>query len=112
MAGSSVAVEHVLAGHLVDHGFSSLEGFEGSSLVAGSDELAHLLDGGAVLAALGACELAWYWPFVCGFLKISRRSGVRTRAVFSAFRKCVFRGRRRNFCYEKPSILLGDLEKS
>ena len=53
MAGSSVAVEHVLAGHLVDHGFSSLEGFEGSSLVAGSDELAHLLDGGAVLAAVG-----------------------------------------------------------
>ena len=53
MAGSSVAVEHVLAGHLVDHGFSSLEGFEGSTLVAGSDELAHLLDGGAVLAALG-----------------------------------------------------------
>ena len=53
MACSGVAVEHTLAGHLVDRGFGSLEGFLGSSLVAGGDELAHLLDGGAVLAALG-----------------------------------------------------------
>ena len=53
MACSGVAVEHTLAGHLVDRGFGSLEGFLGSSLVAGGDELAHLLDGGAVLAAVG-----------------------------------------------------------
>ena len=40
MACSGVAVEHTLAGHLVDRGFGSLEGFLGSSLVAGGDELA------------------------------------------------------------------------
>ena len=39
VACSGVAVEHTLAGHLVDRGFGSLEGFLGSSLVAGGDEL-------------------------------------------------------------------------
>lgn len=34
-------------------GFGSLEGFLGRSSSPAADELAHLLDGGAVLAALG-----------------------------------------------------------
>ena len=54
VAGSGVAVENALAGHRIDHGFGLLEGFLSGGLVAGGDELAHLLDSGAVLAALGS----------------------------------------------------------
>ena len=52
MASSGVRVENALASHGVDHGFSLLEGFLSGGLVAGDDELAHGLDGGAELAAL------------------------------------------------------------
>ena len=52
VASSGVRVENTLASHGVDHGFSLLEGFLSGRLVAGDDELAHGLDGGAELAAL------------------------------------------------------------
>lgn len=50
VAGGGVRVENALAGHGVDHGFGLLEGFLSGGLVAGDDELAHGLDGGAELA--------------------------------------------------------------
>ncbi len=52
MTSSSIGVQNTLALERVDHGFSTLEGFLSGSLVAGDNELAHSLDGGAVLAAL------------------------------------------------------------
>lgn len=52
MASSSVHVENALAAHGVDHALSGLESFLSGGLVAGEDELANALDGGAELAAL------------------------------------------------------------
>ena len=52
VASSSVGVQNTLASHRVDHALGSLEGCLSGGLVAGEDQLAHLLDGGAVLAAL------------------------------------------------------------
>ena len=52
MTSSSVLVKDALGAHGVDHALSLLEGFTGTGLVAGNDELAHALDGGAILAAL------------------------------------------------------------
>ena len=53
MTGSGIVVQNTLACHRVNDALSLLEGFSSGGLVAGGDELAHLLDGGAVLAALG-----------------------------------------------------------
>ena len=52
VTSGGVGVENALASHRIDHGFGLLEGFLSGSLVAGDDELAHGLDGGAELAAL------------------------------------------------------------
>ena len=46
-------MQDTLASHRVDHALGSLEGILRGGLVAGEEQLAHLLDGGAVLAALG-----------------------------------------------------------
>ena len=81
MTSSGVLVKNLLAGHHVDDLLSLHERFRGGSLVAGNDQLAHGLDGGAVLRTLSrkvlvarnsltsalasliderACELDWY----------------------------------------------------
>ena len=48
---AALRVQNALAGHRVDHALGLDEGFLSGGLVAGDDELAHGLDGGAVLAA-------------------------------------------------------------
>lgn len=53
MTGSGIVVQNTLACHRVNDALSLLEGFSSGGLVAGENQLAHLLDGGAVLAALG-----------------------------------------------------------
>ena len=50
MTGSGVVVQNTLASHRVNDALSLLEGFSSGGLVAGENQ--HLLDGGAVLAAL------------------------------------------------------------
>ena len=53
MTGSGIVVQNTLACHRVNDALSLLEGFSSGGLVAGENQLAHLLDGGAVLAAVG-----------------------------------------------------------
>ena len=53
MTGSGIVVQNTLASHRVNDALSLLEGFCSGGLVAGENQLAHLLDGGAVLAAVG-----------------------------------------------------------
>ena len=53
MTGSGIVVQNTLASHRVNDALSLLEGFSSGGLVAGENQLAHLLDGGAVLAAVG-----------------------------------------------------------
>lgn len=52
MTGSGIVVQNTLACHRVNDALSLLEGFSSGGLVAGENQLAHLLDGGAVLATL------------------------------------------------------------
>lgn len=52
MTSSSILVQNTLGAHRVDHALGLLEGFSSTGLVTGEDQLAHGLDGGAILATL------------------------------------------------------------